>query len=517
MRAKMFVFIILLVVGNAAVADVRLPAIFSNNMVLQQQTTAPIWGWAAPGEKVSLTPSWGDPDLHTVTGPDGKWMLSLKTPKAGGPFTLTFRGHNELEVKNVLVGEVWICSGQSNMQFTMGKGQRWYTGDINESTEAPAARYWAIRLCTVTPKYSDTPQDDCNASWQPCTPETVKTFSAVGYYFGRELNQKLQVPIGLITTAYGGTMAEAWTSRQGLSSEPEFAAMLSAYDKDKTEFVALRKDYDKQQAAWEAAKAKAAAESKPFDQSSPKKPVRVPNQNSPTVLWNSMVSPIVPFAMKGVIWYQGESNHLRSWEYTRLFPLMVSSWRKDWHQGDFPFYFVQIAPYKDMNPEIREAQRLSFAKIPNCGMVVTTDVGNCSDIHPRNKGPVGARLANWAFARTYGLKDIDYCGPMYKSMKVDGSKIVLSFDYADGLRSKAGDLTGFVIAGKDQKFVPAKAKVDGTTVVVWSDEVKDPAAVRFGWTACPDATLFNKAGLAASPFKTDDWKWDTADAVKKAG
>jgi sialate O-acetylesterase len=480
-------------------------------MVLQQQTDAPIWGWAEPGEKISVKGSWDAPAAKTVAGTDGKWVLKLKTPKAGGPFTLTVKGTNDITLKNVLVGEVWICSGQSNMQFTLGKGQRWYTGDINGDAEVPAASYPEIRFFTVTPKYNEAPQADCNGAWKPCTPETVKTFSAVGYYFGRELHKKLGVPVGLICAAYGGTPAEAWTKRDAFAPDSELAAMLAAYDKDRADFPKLRAVYDKEQADWDAAKGKALSEGREFTAAAPKKPARVPNQNSPTVLWNAMVHPIVPFAMKGVIWYQGESNALRAWQYTRLFPLMISSWHAEWKQGYFPFYFVQIAPYKDQGPEIREAQRLTSVHVPDIGMVVTTDVGNCGDIHPRNKRPVGERLANWALAKTYAVKGIDFCGPMYKAMKVEGSKAVVSFDYADdGLNGKTEEIGGFTIAGTDRKFVQAKAKIEGKTVVVWSDDVKEPAAVRFGWTTCPEATLFDKAGLPASPFRTDEWPWETA-------
>jgi sialate O-acetylesterase len=537
--------LVLLALSQAAMANVRLPAVIGDNMVLQYKTQAPIWGWAEPGEKITVQGSWDSKAVEAIAGTDGKWSVKLATLEASstGPHTVTVKGKNEIVIKNVLLGQVWVCSGQSNMQFTLGKGQRWYTGDINEEKESRLAKYPNIRFFTVTPKYNDAPQADCNGVWKVCTPETVKTFSAVGYYFGRNLHTREGFPVGLICAAYGGTMAEAWTSREGLASEPEFAAMLAAYDKDKVTFAVQRKAYDQEQAAWAAEKAAAEAEGKTFTKAAPKKPVRVPNQNSPTVLWNAMVNPIVPFAMKGVIWYQGESNDLdkRSWEYTRLFPLMVASWRKDWQQGEFPFYFVQIAPYKDMSPEIREAQRLSMARIPNSGMVVTTDVGNCNDIHPRDKGPVGERLARWALAKTYHLnvkaavhdtvhdgKGVDWdkvspsfdyiSGPMYKEMKVEDGKVRLIFDYADsGLKGRADDVSGFTIAGKDQKFVPAKAKVEGKTVVVWSDEVKEPAAVRFGWNACPEATLFNGAGLPASPFKTDDWKWESVGGVKKAG
>jgi sialate O-acetylesterase len=512
MRSLMLVVaVILSVVCQSAPASVRLPAVIGDNMVLQQQTEAPVWGWADAGERVKLQGSWTTSGVEAVTGHDGRWSARLKTPKAGGPYTLTIKGSNEIVLKNVLIGEVWICSGQSNMQFTLGKGQRWYTGDINEQTEAQAADYPQMRFFTVAPKYNDAPQADCNGAWAPCTPETVRNFSAVGYYFGRELHKKLNVPVGLICAAYGGTVAEAWTKREGLAADKELTEMLAAYDRDKTAFPLLRADYDKEQTAWEAAKAKAASEGTAFNLTQPKKPTRVPNQNSPTVLWNAMVNPIVPFAMKGVIWYQGESNALRAWQYKRLFPQMVQSWRAEWKQGVFPFYYVQIAPFKDQGPEIREAQRLVMSSLANTGMVVTTDVGNCNDIHPRNKQPVGERLARWALTRTYGLQGIAFSGPMYKDVKFEGSKAVVSFDYAaDGLQAKASELTGFTIAGKDQKFVTGKAKIEGKTVVVWSDEVKEPAAVRFGWTQCPEATLFNRAGLPASPFKTDDWPWETA-------
>jgi sialate O-acetylesterase len=380
---------------------------------------------------------------------------------------MTVQGANKIVLDDVLVGEVWICSGQSNMQWSVNRA-------ANAEEEVAAANYPKIRLFTVTRKVAEEPAEDCEGSWAACSPESVPGFSAVAYFFGRTLFRKLNVPVGLVNTSWGGTIAEAWTSDEGLRGEPDFEPILER-----------------------------AAEFKP----------KVPNQAS--VLFNAMIQPLVPLGIRGAIWYQGESNVTRAEQYQKLFPAMIRDWRKQWGQGDFPFLFVQLAPfrYKRNDPaacaELREAQRLALS-LASTGMAVTTDIGNTTNIHPTNKQEVGRRLALWALAKTYG-KACCYSGPLYKSMAVEGGKVRVSFEHAcGGLVAKGGALTDFTIAGADGRFVSAVATIDGETVVVHSDELAKPVAVRFGWRDDAEPNLFNGEGLPASPFRTDDFELVTA-------
>jgi sialate O-acetylesterase len=460
-------------VASTALADVSLPKIFGDHMVLQQESEAVIWGKGDKGEKVTVT--LGDAKAETTTNDDGKWSVRIKTPKGGDQArTLTVQGKNKVEFKDVLIGEVWVCSGQSNMEWTVKQSD-------NAEEEAKNAKYPQIRMIKVQHNAAKEPQDDVNASWVVCTPESVPQFSAVGYFFARKLNQELKVPIGMISTNWGGTLAEAWTSKATLESDPDFAPILER--------------------------------SKEFKPGNP---------NQASVLYNGMLHPIIPYTIRGAIWYQGESNRSRAEQYAKLFPAMIADWRKLWKQGDFPFYFVQLAPYKYNKQqdvpelaELWEAQTNTLTAAKNTGMAVTTDIGNLNDIHPKNKQDVGLRLALWALAKDYGKSDVVYSGPLYDSMSVEGNKVRIKFKHtAGGLKTKDNqDLTLFTIAGADKKFVPAKAKIDGETVVVWSDEVPNPVAVRYGWTefAEPSAyNLYNKAGLPASPFRTDDFPMLTA-------
>lgn len=457
--------------ASIASADVSLPKIFGDHMVLQQQTEAPVWGKAEKGEQVTVT--LGDAKAETTAGDDGKWSVRIKTPKAGGEaLTLVVEGKNKIEFKDVLAGEVWICSGQSNAEWAVVQSDR-------PEEEAANAKYPQIRLVKVQHNAAKEPQDDVNAAWAVCSPETVPNFSAIGYFFARKLHEELKVPVGIVSTNWGGTIAEAWTSKATLESDPDFAPILER-----------------------------AANFQPG------------NPNQASVLYNGMIHPIIPYAVRGAIWYQGESNRGRAEQYAKLFPAMIGDWRKLWKQGDFPFYFVQLAPYKyDKSrdalelPELWEAQTKTLTASKNTGMAVTTDIGNLGDIHPKNKQDVGVRLALWALAKDYGQKDLVYSGPLYESSAVEGNKIRVKFKHAAGLQAKSGEPQLFTIAGEDMKFVPAKAVIDGETVVVSSDEVAKPVAVRYGWSewAEPEQyNLFNKAGLPASPFRTDDFPQVTA-------
>ena len=515
-RGWLRVFIIslglVLVCTAAGLADVKLPALINDNMVLQQKMKVPIWGWAEPGEKVSVKGSWQWFGASTKAGDDGKWMVKVGTPKAGGPYEMTINGKNSITVKNIQVGEVWVCSGQSNMQMPVGYMGSWQTGVLNYEQEVATSDYPNIRLFTVRRKVAEQPQSDCVGSWQLCGPQMVPGFSAVAYFFGRELHRELNVPIGLIHTSFGGTRIEAWTSWEVLEAEPDCKPLLDRHKQAIENYPRAMKEYEKKLAEWEQAAAKAKAEGKKVP-SRPHKPYGPGNHNSPSGLYNGMIAPLIPYSVQGAIWYQGESSAGLAYLYRKVFPAMIQNWRDDWGQGDFPFLFVQLANWRGTGPEpvdsawaeLREAQLMTLA-VPNTGMAVAIDIGEPYNIHPKNKQDVGKRLALWALARTYG-KRLVYSGPIYKSMKVEDNKIILHFEHTgDGLVACGGEpLKGFAIAGANRKFVWADAKLKGDTVVVYSDKVAKPVAVRYAWADNPVCNLYNKESLPASPFRTDDW------------
>jgi sialate O-acetylesterase len=482
--------------ATAARADVKLNSLFSDGAVLQQGITVPVWGTASEGERVTVK---FQEQTLTATAKDGRWVVRLKALKAGGPYVLKVTGEsNSLTVSDVLVGEVWLCSGQSNMAFALSRA-------TNADAAIAGAKDSQLRLFTVPHGASDTPVSEVSGSWVESSPETAAKFSAVAWFFGRDLRRALKVPVGLIHSSVGGTPAEAWTSRAGLEADPELRPILErqaeavrTYDPEAA--AAKRKQALQQQKA-AAAKAKAAGKRPPQAPRAPRDPRQY--QGRPTGLYNGMIAPLQPYAIAGAIWYQGEANAGRAAEYRKLFPAMIQDWRQAWGEGDFPFLFVQIAPHERMTPEIREAQLLSWQEVPRTGMAVITDVGNETDIHPTQKEPVGARLALAARAVAYGEK-ITYSGPVYKAMEMKGSRAVLSFGHTgSGLMAKGGELKGFTIAGADGSFVPATAVIEGDTVVVSSPSVAKPVAVRYGWASTPDVNLFNKEGLPATPFRTD--------------
>ena len=496
-----------LVLCQICYADVRMPKIFSNNMVLQQKSKVVIWGWAEPGEKVCIDGSWEWLWGQSVYADKyGKWMVKINTPRANGPFKLVVKGKNRLCFENVMIGEVWVCSGQSNMEIVLaGCGED--TPIEGGKEEIANANYPLIRLFTVENNAAANPQENCNGQWVECSPKSVggiwpQGFSAVAYFFGKELYKKLGVPIGLIDTDWGGTVAEAWTRREALENDSELKVIVEQFND------AIKN--------WKKAGDDARAQGKP----EPPRPVDM--QNSPSYLYNAMINPIIPYGIKGVIWYQGESNITKAYQYRTLFPALIKNWRSDWGRGDFPFYFVQLASYINHQPakpypiergqpvdeywaELREAQLMTLRSVTNTGMAVTIDIGGAFNVHPAKKKEVGQRLAYWALAHDYG-KNIVCSGPIYKEMKVDGGRARISFDYAQsGLKVKGDEVEGVAIAGADRKFVWAKAKIEGSTVVVWSDEVKDPVAVRYAWARYPFCNLYSKEDLPASPFRTDNW------------
>jgi len=512
----------LLVAGLPASAEVRLPHILSSNMVLQRDVPIPVWGWADPGEQITVKL-----DQHTActkADAQGKWMVKLPEMKAGGPYEMTVSGKNTIKLTDILIGEVWICSGQSNMEVGIGFAQ-------NAQQEIAAASWPQIRLFHLPLVTSGQPVSDVNAAWFPCSPQTVSRykpfqkekslgdwggFSAVGYYFGRELHKQLGIPVGMIDTSWGGTRIETWTPEFAFEQVPSLSGIAGKIkDLSMNYNTAVKKavnDYE----CWLPLAQKALQDSKtaPAPPAWPANPLD--SQFQPTGVYNAMVNPLVPFAIRGVIWYQGESNLGDGMTYFEMMKAMIGGWRQAWAEGDFPFYFAQLAPYGYTKawgrerpfelPKMWEAQTAALS-IPNTGLVVTMDIGNLNDVHPRNKQDVGKRLAFWALAKTYGRSDLVYSGPFYKSMTVEGNKIRISFDHiGSGLASRDSQpLTWFELAGADQKFVQAQADIDGDTVLVWSDSISKPVAARFGWNEVAQPNLINKEGLPALPFRTDRW------------
>jgi sialate O-acetylesterase len=630
--------------------DVRLPKLFTDNMVIQRDQPIPIWGWASPNEKVTIT--FNRKSISTKADKNGKWSTALNSEKFGGPFEMMVKGKNEIKLTNILVGDVWICSGQSNME--------WSVKSSNEAdAEIAAGNFPLIRHFKVPNTVAATPQDDVTGgAWKICTPATVGDFTAVGYFFAREIIRDQNIPIGLINTSWGGTHSETWTSREAFEGSEEFKSMIAKMPKLNLDSLArikkdavLKKlitlqgglpaseeeskswkDLSLDDAYWNSMELPSLWEShelgefdgvvwfrkeivlaqdengktasldlsmiddsdevyvngtkvgstygkynekrkysvppgilkagknviavrvedtgggggiygsEPFALSIDSKDISLrgswkyrvesilnasaavgPN-TYPTLLFNAMINPLLPVRIKGVLWYQGESNAGRAYQYRKAFPLMISDWRKQWKQGEFPFYFVQLATYNadggnSQNgsgwAELREAQTMTLA-LPNTGMAVTTDIGDVKDIHPRNKQDVGKRLAALALARTYNRKIVD-SGPMYESLKVEGDRAVLTFSNSGSgifAKDKYGYLKGFEIAGNDGQFKYAKAFVDGSSrVVVYHDEIKNPVAVRFGWADdASDCNLYNKEGFPAIPFRTDQWKGITEAA-----
>jgi sialate O-acetylesterase len=645
-------FTITAALASLARAEIRLPALVGDHMVLQREANVRLWGWGRPGEAVSVTPSWSTAPTSTQVNPQGAWEVIVQTPAAGtGPQTITIKGDNSIVLRDVLLGEVWVCSGQSNMQWGLGSIGKGRDGVASAETEVKNANYPDIRLFTVDREFRVQNRADCKGTWQVCTPETAKDFSAVGYFFGRGLQNDLKVPIGLISANWGGTPVEAWMSPQALGEHREFASSLaflkSASDpSQRTQFVEVASSawwsgvdtipgdngsagadwaqpsrdisswskatlpanipmaqfdgivyYRKEvnlPASWAGKEAtlelgpiddrdeaffngsnvggnredgrwnlsrnytvpasvvtsgRCVVAVKVFDtggiggingkpdqlllrSSDPALPPislagewstftgpaksKLPplpesvnlNPSTPSVLYQGLIAPVTPMVIRGVIWYQGESNVGRAEQYQRLFPAMIEDWRRTWDIGDFPFYFVQIAPYKydgsDQAAFLREAQLKSLAT-PNTGMVCALDLGNPADIHPDNKQEVGRRLAQVALAQTFLKSDLPAFSPVPDGHVVQNGSIRVQFMHANGSLKSKGDLRGFTIAGEDKQFYEAKAVIDGETVVVSSPRVAKPVAVRYAWEAAPTPTLFSASDLPVTSFRTDDW------------
>ncbi len=493
------------IVGAASIdADVRLPEVFGDHMVLQRGMRIPIWGSADPGERIIV--SMGGRTARTTAGKDGRWKVKIPRLDAGGPYELIVSGKNTLTLRDVLVGEVWVCSGQSNM---------WWPVERVRGIEqiVSAADYPDVRLFSVW-----SPEHDSYGKrneWSACTPETVREFSAAAFFFGRELYREMRIPIGLIHTSMGGSVPEAWMTRKTLASDSAFRPALAWWDSVIAADPGAPERFERYLAQLRGSKREGGPEPDDPGLSFVPRPLRF-YMRFPEGVRRAQLEPILGYGMRGVIWFQGESSIPRAWQYRKLFPAMIREWRRDWGQGDFPFVFTQLANYKSdplRLPELREAQSMSLS-LKNTAMAVTIDIGDEDDVHFNNKWDVGRRLALAALGTTY-KRDIVYSGPVYRSMRRDGSAIRLRFDHtAGGLVSKGNDPPGdFIIAGQDRVFHPAEARIAGREVIVSSPRVPKPVAVRYGWRDVPKCRLYNSAGLPASPFRTDTWNWVTKDVV----
>lgn len=454
MKGFILLFVVITFISVYANAYVSVPAIFSDNMVLQQNTDVSFWGWAKPGEEVHITADWTNEDYSVKADNQGTWKILFPTPAAGGPYEIAIQGYNRIDLKNVLIGEVWLCSGQSNMEWTPN------AGITNQEEAVKNAKYPNIRLFSVANATAYAPQNHLTGQWKETTPETMADFSAVGYFFAQQLHEKLGVPVGVINSSWGGTPAEAWIPEDVIRNNE---ALVKAADLQKP-------------VPW-----------------GPVEPGR---------LFNAMIAPLVPFRIAGVLWYQGEGNTINADDYEELLTALITSWRDKWND-QFPFYFAQIAPYKYGDSFhgviVRDEQRRTL-KVPKTGMVITSDIGDTTDIHPRNKKDVGLRFAAMALNRHYDKNSGLDSGPLFKSMKIQDGKAVIDFDYAEGLHSENKNLTGFEVSDNSGTWYPAKARIKGDHVIVWSENIKSPENVRFAWrnTATPD--LKNKADLPASSF-----------------
>lgn len=507
-------------------AEVRLAGVFGDHMVLQREMAVPVWGWADPGESITVTV--GDQSKQATADATGKWMLALDALPAGGPFALTATGSNKVTINDVLVGEVWLCSGQSNMAMTVSRAKDF--DSEQQHADFPQIRHFKT-VAHATPE----PQADCSGSWSVCSSETVGGFSATAYFFGRKLHQDLNVPIGLINSSWGGTDVAAWTSLPAQQAVEAIVPKLEAFDARITAFDAeqAKATYEAAIAAWEKQAATAKKEGKPV----PRKPRPVGDprvdQNRPANLFNGMINPLIPYAIRGATWYQGERNSHSIEDgilYATQLKALIGDWRSRWEQGDFPFLTVQLPNFHEAVDQpvqttgwvmVRESE-MKTLQLKNTGIAITTDVGEANDIHPKDKQTVGHRLALWALGTTYG-QDVVYSGPLLSfsqyrtgttndAGKVNPGRMMINFTHADGLKS--GDnkpLRGFAVADEDRVFHRADARIDGETglLVLSSKQVQTPVAARYNWADNPDGNLVNGAGLPAAPFRTD--RWDVTD------
>ncbi len=448
------------------VAEVKLPGLFADHMILQRDVAAPLWGTAAPGQRVTVTLA-GEGPKTTVADRAGKWSVRLDAKPAGGPWTLTVQADGDakpIELHDVFRGEVWLCSGQSNMEMAVAD-------TIHAAQEIAGDDFPKIRIARVGQKFADTPQDACEVNWRTCQRQNISGCSAVAYFFARDIHRALGVPIAMIDASWGGTPIQTWVRLKTQQDIPELKTLVEQFAGSMVS----------------------------------------PHQR-PAVCYNGMIAPLQPYAIRGVLWYQGETNgNVPGAESYGLFlKTLITSWRTEWAEGDFAFLYVQLPSFGKPAearywPLLREAALQNLA-LPNTGMAVTRDIGDPFDVHPKNKRDVGKRLARWALATTYGKKLVP-SGPLYQAMRAEKGRIVIRFTHVgDGLLAQGGEpLQGFVVAGADKRFVPAEARMEGTSVVVSSPRVASPVAVRYAWSASADGNLYNRERLPASPFRTDDW------------
>lgn len=499
-RAWLGAALVTLFASQSVYANVKLPNVFGDHMVLQQGQKNKVWGTADAGEAVTVAI---DKQTHSATAAaDGTWNVTLAPLAVGGPYELTVKGKNEVKFTDVLVGEVWVCSGQSNMQWSVRQSN-------DPDLEKLAAKFPQIRMINFPQTGSQSPiwsHDD--RRWKVCSPENIDDFSAVGYFFARQLYETIGVPIGMINNAWGGSACEAWINRDTLNAEPKFKPMMDRWVQMEAKFAELSAKGDN--LTEDEKKALAGLKG------------QMGGNHRPANIYNGVLKSHLGYGIKGAIWYQGESNAGRAYQYRDLFPLMIKSWRDEWKQGDFPFYWVQLAdfypekaqPDESSWAELREAQTMTMTRLPNTGEAVIIDIGEGKDIHPKNKVDVGRRLARWALAKDYGVK-IAHQSPQYKSMAKKDNKIVLTFDHIEGgwRPFDVAEPRGFSIATEDGKFVWAKAAIQkDNTIEVWSDEVAAPAAVRYGWADNPIVNMFGANGLPLTPFRTDSRPGATINA-----
>ncbi len=510
-KAPQFFSIWALVGGllTSGFAEVKLPSIFGDHMVLQRDLDLPVWGWDVPGQSVSVEIA--GQRVDAVADETGRWEVKLAPLKMSRePLQMTIQGSSNAVFENVLVGEVWVCSGQSNMQWPVSASD-------DPDLESLTAQFPNIRLITVPQIGTQEPQHDFEGEWIACRPETVADFSAVGYFFGRTLHQALDVPIGLIDNAWGGSAAEAWVRRDVLEGNEIFKPYLEIWEAKEANVEAATQQWEVAMEVWKTKAAEARSAGRPVPRSPRSPEQELSGQHRPANLYNGVLFPIIGYGIRGAIWYQGENNSGRAYNYRELFPLMISQWREYWGQGDFPFYWVQLADFMDEQSdpqasawaELREAQTMTLS-LPQTGQAVIYDLGEAHDIHPKDKQNVAKRLARHALAKDYGI-EIAAESPRYASHEVKGNKVVLSFDDF-GVGMDTFDVRtpiGFAVAGQDQKFVWANAKLVGNKIEVWSEDVAEPIAVRYAWADNPVANVQNKLGLPLTPFRTDDWKMVT--------
>ncbi len=502
MKARLVTSLLSLTLATSLHAEVSLPALFSDHMVLQQDVEAPIWGWADAGEKITV--SIGGETRETTAGADGKWKARLPKLKAGDAGTLTVSGSNTVQIQDVLVGEVWLGSGQSNMAMTVSRAKDF-------EAEQAKSDLPQIRHFKENSRSAKEPQEKCAGEWVVCTPDSVGGFSATLFFFGRKIHAALGVPVGLINSSVGGTPIEAWIEPATQKAEPSLKPFFDVAAEATARMTSPEAiaQYEKQLAAWEKRAAEAKATKKPV----PRKPLDprevAARKGDVGGLFNGKIAPLIPFAIKGALWYQGEANSVpdKAPFYQFQLPLLVRDWRERWGH-EFPFAWAQLPNFRGEGrdwPTVREAF-LKTLSLPKTGMGINIDIGETADIHPKNKQEVGRRLSLWALGTVYDQDVPATSGPLPAGHEIQGSDVVLKFTHTNGgLVAKGGDLTGFVIAGKDKKWHPATARIDGETVIVSSPEVAEPAAVRYAWENNPTCNLFNGAALPATPFRTDAW------------